>query len=227
MIKGMRLGQVNAYLIFEGTRVILVDAGVHPRHAKEIEKAIVAEGFGLEDLSLIIVTHVHYDHVGALKDIRDRSRAPVLVHRLEKEALARGSTPFPKGTHFFTRLLSHLANRLPGGGTFQAVEAEITFDVDFDLAPYGVKGRVIHTPGHTPGSASVHLKEGFCIVGDTLFHVVPWSFYPPFAEEEQKLLDTWQKLSTLGVKAYLPGHGRPIDADRFQKHVHKKEGGRT
>jgi glyoxylase-like metal-dependent hydrolase (beta-lactamase superfamily II) len=224
MVKRIRLGKVNAYLIVEENKSILVDAGTGPKDADAIEKALAEVGLAMDDLVLIIVTHVHYDHVGGLKSVKERSGAPVLVHAKEKEILNSGFTPFPRGTLAFSRLLSYLANKAPGGGSFASVEADRVFHDELDLSPFGFNGRVLHTPGHTPGSATVVLEEGVCLVGDTLFHLVPWSVFPPFAEDESALFTSWKRLLELPVTTYYPGHGRPIDRPLLGKTLRRKEG---
>ncbi len=50
------------------------------------------------DIFLIVLTHIHYDHVGSLDEVKELSSSKVLVHAAEKEYRERGMTPSPKGT---------------------------------------------------------------------------------------------------------------------------------
>ena len=209
----------NAYLIKGKEGWILVDAGQKGGTAR-VKKALTDLSEEITDIDLIIVTHLHYDHVGSLSQIKKESSAEVLVHETEAGLLKSGSCGFPKGTMIFSKALSGLANRFMDG-SFEPVEPEIVIDESFDLEEFGLEGEVVHTPGHTEGSLSVILDDGNCIVGDTLFNVLPRSVYPPFANNEGTLVESWKKIREYGCKRYYPGHGRVINREKFERSLKK------
>ena len=209
----------NAYLLKGKGGLILVDSG-QKGGVRRIKKALTDLGEEITDIDLIIITHVHYDHVGSLAQIKNESSAEVLVHEKEADLLRSGSCGFPKGTMAFSRALSALANRFMNV-SFEPVETEMVIDKSFDLEEFGLEGEVVHTPGHTGGSLSVILDDGNCIVGDTLFNVLPRSVYPPFANNESRLVESWKKISEYDCKRYHPGHGRVINRDKFEKSLKK------
>ncbi len=78
------------------------------------------------------------------------------------------------------------------------------------LADYGVPGRVIHTPGHTPGSVSVLLETGDAFVGCMTHNSFPFRLSPGlpiFAEDLPELRDSWRSLLEQGAETIYPAHG--------------------
>lgn len=220
-ISRIPMGKSNSYLIKGEDGFILVDAGM-PGKSKNVLKTLNNYNAKFDDIDLIIVTHVHNDHVGSLHDIKKNSNALVLVHEKEKNYLKRGYNKFPDGTMAFSKIISSLANNLFfSKDQFEPVEADIIIDDDFDLSDYGVNGRIIHTPGHTEGSISIIIENKFCITGDTLFNMFLNSVYPPFANDEEELLESWKKIRKQNCKKYYPGHGRKFSLNKFDKTIKK------
>jgi glyoxylase-like metal-dependent hydrolase (beta-lactamase superfamily II) len=65
----------------------------------------------------------------------------------------------------------------------------------------------IHTPGHTRGSMSVRFDH-MLFAGDTFFHLLPGSIFPPFANDVKTLRKSWSKIARSGIKKIFPGHGK-------------------
>lgn len=214
------LGKSNAYLIKSKNGYILVDAGVKGKE-KVVREALEKNDASLSDIELIIITHVHYDHVGSLKALIDLTNSPVMVHQREYELLASGSTNFPKGTMMFSKIISKIANKATSG-VFEGVKADILVDDTYDLSIFGINGKVIHTPGHTPGSICVLIEEEHLISGDTFFNIFKNSVYPPFANDEKELLKSWIRIKEKNPKLFYPGHGEMFYSRKFIKSLEKK-----
>lgn len=220
-ISRISMGKSNSYLIKGKDGFILVDAGM-PGKSKNVLKTLNKYNANFNDIELIIVTHVHNDHVGSLHDIKKKSNALVLVHEKEKNYLKRGYNKFPNGTMVFSKIISSLANNVFfSKDQFESVEADVIIDDDFDLSDYGVDGRIFHTPGHTEGSITIMVENKLCITGDTLFNMFPNSVYPPFANDEEKLIESWKKIREQNCKKYYPGHGREFSLNKFDKTIKK------
>jgi glyoxylase-like metal-dependent hydrolase (beta-lactamase superfamily II) len=135
---------------------VIVDPGDDPRR---IVKAVKDSG---GTVKVILATHGHLDHVGAVAPVREALRAPFAIHRADRPIL----------------------NLLEEHGRMFGVEGLRVPDVDLDLAevdeiPFG-KGivRVLKTPGHTPGGCTflfLDRKDGHempvGLFGDSLFHL--------------------------------------------------------
>ncbi len=220
IIKQINMGKSNAYLIKTEKGYILVDAGM-PGKLNKIEKVLAENNDTFKNIQLIIITHVHYDHVGSLAALQKKTNAEVLVHEKEKDLLESGKTEFPAGTFFISKIISKLGN-LFSESKFKAVNPDITVSGHYDLKEYGINGKIIHTPGHTSGSISIIINGEDFICGDTLFNFMPHSVYPPFANDKDELIKSWQKIKKYNCKRFYPGHGSVFAKEKFIKTLAKK-----
>jgi len=159
---------VKAYLIL-GERPILVDTGL-PGSADHILAKLATEGHVPRDLSLIILTHAHADHTGSVRELAQRTGAPVAIHEADAYYLRQGSSAPMRGRNLVGQLLACVVGRFGSGHPELdlAYEPDIVLHDSHSLESWGVDGRVEHTPGHTSGSTSVFVTGGDAIVGDLL-----------------------------------------------------------
>ena len=179
----------NVYLIIREDGVVAVDAG-EPGNEEKVVRYVSSLGLGRDSIKLIIVTHAHYDHVGALAKLRELTGAKVAAHEDEVPYL-RGE----RSLHGYVPEPVEVDVRLRGG------------EVLGDLL-------IIHTPGHTPGSICVlHKESGALFIGDLaheeggILHEIPtqYSLNPEMNRESIRSL-----LDVAGIKHVLPSHGNPI-----------------
>ncbi len=220
-IRAIRLGITNSYLIGAAGRYILVDAGNRGQAAYFFRK-LRAMGISPADIGLIVVTHVHFDHVGSLAAIRKGCGCPVAVHASEAGLLAEGRIVLPPGTRPATRGLIGLARRRPRIVErlyrFEPVAADLLIEDQLALDPFGVEARVLHTPGHTIGSLTVLTANGDAAVGDLAVNYYPFGrgpYTPPFADSLEAVGRQWRRLLEMGARWIFPAHGRPFPASRL------------
>jgi hydroxyacylglutathione hydrolase len=157
-------GYSTAYLVVDGNRAMLVDASTSKITPKVLAK--LAET-GAE-LKLIVLTHFHYDHVGAADLLRDATGARVAIHRLDADALRRGGTLRVNPTRLQARILAPFITR----GDKAPVIPDLELGDDEDLQQHGGFGRTLWTPGHTAGSQCVLLPDGTVLAGDALTETI-------------------------------------------------------
>jgi hydroxyacylglutathione hydrolase len=218
-------GHVNVYLVLNGDKSILIDAGIKGK-AKKILDKVRASGCSPKDIALIIVTHTHYDHCGSLAELKSKTGAKILVHESEAINLEQGYTSMPKGTLMYTNVLSSVGNRiLPKKWTsFIPVKADIEVGDRYTLEDYGLEGEILHMPGHTSGSLCFVYEKDHVFVGDTVFHMRKNSAFPPFADDVQSLYRSWEKLLDGNYAYFYPGHGTPFRQDVLEKTYRKHKG---
>ncbi|MBN1134758.1 MAG: MBL fold metallo-hydrolase [Methanosarcinaceae archaeon] len=216
------MGTSNAYLLSGSNSNLLVDAG-NKGKIQNLEITLMHKGLDFSDLDIVIVTHSHYDHLGCLVEIKERSEAKILVHRDEANFLINGYIPSPKGTSLFSKIICWFGNSFfSGRAKFPPVNPDILVDGECELVTSGSSIKIIPTPGHTSGSICVIINNECAIVGDTLFNVIPGSFYPPFANDKKELIKSWRKILSTGCRTFYPGHGKPFSRDKFKKCFEKK-----
>jgi glyoxylase-like metal-dependent hydrolase (beta-lactamase superfamily II) len=110
-------GVVNFYLIEEGGRLLLVDAGA-PGDWDLLVRAVADLGRRLDDLEAVLLTHAHPDHIGTAERARTTAGAPVWVHQADAAMASQGTPPTNDGKarsyllHAeFYRTLASLARR--------------------------------------------------------------------------------------------------------------------
>ncbi|MBX9736539.1 MAG: MBL fold metallo-hydrolase [Phycisphaerales bacterium] len=205
-LKGLPLGdyQTNAYVAWlEGSRECwLFDA---PFDSEEIVQLV--QELDLTPTNLLL-THAHLDHIAGVRALRDAFPSiKIAIHRLEADWLL---DPMLNLSAFAGRpVTSPRADTLLDDGQ----ELRLTSSQE---ASSGVSFRVIHVPGHSPGSVAFHAPSaGLCISGDPLFAGSIGRTDFPGCSTEQLLTSIRTRLLTLPPETKLfPGHGGSTTIDR-------------
>jgi glyoxylase-like metal-dependent hydrolase (beta-lactamase superfamily II) len=154
-----------AFVNDDGT-VTLVDCGLKKAPAR-IVAGLAAIGKRPADVTQIVLTHVHTDHVGGAAEMARTTGAPVAVHSDDASYARAGRVPAWDPTSLAGRII----NRLPSQ-RFPPI-AIATPLADGDVLDVGGGLRVVHTPGHSPGHVSLlHEPTKLLITGDALFNVL-------------------------------------------------------
>jgi glyoxylase-like metal-dependent hydrolase (beta-lactamase superfamily II) len=212
-IEGLTMGR--AYLAVEADRVTLIDTGL-PGRTERVLRAVEAAGQKAENIRQIVITHHHSDHVGSLAELADRTGAQVMVHALDAPVV-RGDRPPPGPST--GGLLKPLLRRMDRPAPLARVDRELADGDEIDCLG-GM--RVVHTPGHTPGSISLYsAKRRILFTGDAVANV--FGLRPPigwFTEDMAQAKESIRKLADLDFEVACFGHGRPLDKDasvRFRR----------
>ena len=146
----------NVYVLASGEGVTLVDTGM-PGEAGRLDAELRQQGWALSQVRRIVLTHSHFDHVGNAAEIVRLSGAPILAHRDEVPYI-EGAQTLPSRS-LVGRLLMALEERVLPRPAPLLVSRALE---DGDVLDEAGGMRVIHTPGHTPGSISLYQAERDC-----------------------------------------------------------------
>ena len=190
-IQKLTLGlyQTNIYILSNDTEAVVIDPGYEPD--------IILDALEGKELKAILLTHGHFDHVGAVKELVAETGCAVWIHAAE----ATMPPMVTAGPLYFTH----------------------TYDEGDTVSPIaGLELTVLHTPGHTPGSVCLLMgKEMFS--GDTLFACSFGRTDLP-GGDPRKMMESLRRLASLQGNFFIhPGHGgsTTLDAEkRFNPYMH-------
>ena len=172
----------------------LFDPGADP---DKIMRRMRAGGYSVEK---IIITHGHFDHIGALDDIRALTGAPVLIHENGKLFLSDPRYNLSAG------ISTHADGYFKDGDLIKTRSGSLCL-------------RVIHTPGHTDDSCVFYSeKDGIAFTGDTIFNVdlgrtdLDDGSYEEMVASILNVVNKWGNDLTI-----YPGHGDPATMKTVRK----------
>jgi hydroxyacylglutathione hydrolase len=181
--------QENCYIVRApgSNRAVIVDPG------EEAERILGAlQALEITSVEAILLTHTHFDHVGAVAEVAQATGAPVYVPELEAEILANVNDYV----------------RFPGFGPFESYDADETVAGGETLELAGLNFEVSFTPGHSPGHVSYALPEHDALFsGDVLFQGsvgrvdLPGGDWPTLLASIESLLNAYPPETTVH-----PGH---------------------
>jgi hypothetical protein len=162
----------NGFFVVDEGGVIAVDGGA--QYGKEFAvKACADAGIDPKSIRLIVVSHPHVDHTCNVDELRKLSGAPIVVQKAGEEDMITAERP-----HVFPRNpigdeIMEFAKKQGGmpDDYLPPITPDLTWEESFDLHPYGVAGKLIHTPGHSLADCCVILESGQAIIGDLVRQV--------------------------------------------------------
>jgi hydroxyacylglutathione hydrolase len=185
----------NTYLI-RAEVTVLIDPG-HSHHIPNLFHQMEGDGVSPEEVDLIIVTHSHPDHLEGLEAFRDKS-VKIAINREEQRYLKENGK----------LLFEMMGLPMP------------PFRIDFYLKEGELRlGKetfhVYQTPGHTPGSLSIHWPERRALfTGDLVFY--EGIGRTDFPEGNPRLMrESLERMSRLDTELLLPGHGEVVRGKEF------------
>ncbi|MDO5836972.1 MAG: MBL fold metallo-hydrolase [Methanobacterium sp.] len=209
-------GRGNSYLVQDGDISVLVDTGL--KGSRNDLKAKLDDLLGGGDLSWLVLTHTHYDHVENAAWVKEHYNAQIILHQAEADYLKKGSSPLPKGTNLLASLVEKIGGKITSFSVYDPVDPDLLVDDEYQLTP---KSYLMHTPGHTEGSISLIVDDEVALVGDAMFGVFWWSIFLPFADNVPLMKKSWGELARTGCKTYLPGHGTENTRELLIKQCNK------
>ena len=181
--------QENSFVVRrkDASSAVIIDPGDEPERLLEALDAL-----GVEKLEAVLITHTHFDHIGAVAPVARATGAPVYCPELE--------------THVLANIMDFVP--WPGFGPFESYDADHTVRGGETLELAGVKFEVLFTPGHSPGHVTYALEdEGALFSGDVLFEGsvgrvdLPGGDWPTLLASIESLVERFSPETTV-----YPGH---------------------
>jgi glyoxylase-like metal-dependent hydrolase (beta-lactamase superfamily II) len=181
--------QENCFIVRrkDADTALLVDPGDEP---DKLLKAV--ERLGIRTVEAILITHTHFDHIGAVAPVAHATKAPVYCPELETQVLANVMDYVP----------------WPGFGPFESYQADHTVAGGETLTLADLTIDVVFTPGHSPGHVTYALAEHDALFsGDVLFQGsvgrvdLPGGDWPTLLASIENLLSAYPEETTV-----YPGH---------------------
>ena len=217
----------SAHLLIGNEGCVLVDAGL-PGSTAKVERSLSENGLSMKDIRAIVITHAHVDHAGGAAELREKARVPIIAHEADL-AYYRREKPMTfcptgwAGRLFFRTPLPHRS--------YTAFEPDILLSNGhtFDLAQFGIRGTVRHTPGHTKGSISIELANKEALVGDLVASGIGiggvlfqgHAIRPPFEDDPHAVGEELLRLVDAGINRFHVGHGGSLNACEVRRHGEK------
>ena len=216
-----RIGEhyVNWYLIEEGGRITIVDAGL-PASWQSLLDALRGIGRSPGDVEALVLTHAHFDHIGFAERARAELGVPVWVHENDASLTRRPWLYMSERSplsYFGLRTLPIISSFIRAGAPrIDPIRQVRRFGDEGTLDVPG-SPRILFTPGHTLGHVALYLPERDAVIsGDALVTHDPYTdtrgprvVARAATADSERALASLELLAGTGAGILLPGHGEP------------------
>ena len=225
----VRIAIVNAYFVVGENGWVLIDAGI-PGGTSRI-RAAALELFGERPPQAILLTHGHFDHVGALPELADEWGVPIYVHALERPYVT-GELPYPPPDPAAGGGMMSLMSVVYPRGPYDFSPRVLTLPENGDV-PSLPEWKWLHTPGHTEGHVSFFRQsDRTLIAGDAVVTTKNESLTAVLAELEcvwrppAYFTPDWyhaessvRAIADLEPDVLATGHGHPMRGETMRSEL--------
>lgn len=219
----LNVGAANVYVIEENDRRLMIDAG-NPGDEHKYEAQMRAAGIDPESIDYAIITHGHIDHAGTAAAFQSQHGIKIIGGAGDKPMIAAGGNADVCPTSMTARLIMMALE----GARYPIFELDHALEMNgetVDLTEFGITGKVLPHPGHTPGSVVVligrHAFVGDLIRGGIVANQTPTThfFMCNLEENRQRIREI---LAFDGIEQWHPGHFGPFPTTAVHDYLASK-----
>jgi glyoxylase-like metal-dependent hydrolase (beta-lactamase superfamily II) len=221
----INISSTNFYLLKCKEGYLLIDAGWVGKY-ETFKKELHCIDIDMHSIRYLLLTHHHHDHAALVQNIRSETDCRIIIHEAEVAYVEKGITYTNETKQFnlWLKLFDRLVSPFIHCNYDPIVLNEddiIIGDDDYDIFNLtGVRGKIVHTPGHSKGSLSLLLENGDSFVGDVAMNILKafgQQYRPVEAENYADVYKSWGKLIQHGTKTVYPSHGKRFQIEELAK----------
>jgi len=180
----------TVFILDFGGELVMIDSGAG-NSFRILVMNMENAGLNPQDISTLILTHCHIDHIGSAPFFRKNFGCKLIIHDLDANAVEEGNSTLTAANWYET--------------TFPPTPVDRRLTGDHEILQFGDEElHSVHTPGHTPGSISLYLdREGKRILFGQDIH---GPFLPSFRSDIEKWKISMKKLLALKADVLCEGH---------------------
>lgn len=208
-------------MVESGGKKVLIDSGMGP----EVDNFLKFAGENVRDIDMILLSHLHIDHIGGAVHLRSKYGIPVALGQRDVELIGRmGQDPQSFQKEYSLQLKENgMPENLIGSSLketpimremeyYRNVKVDVPINGEFKIPGSDIKA--LEVPGHSPGSMCIYLpSQNAIFTGDHILKDISpnISKYIGIRDSLGSYLSSLHKLKGMQVAKVLPGHGRIFD----------------
>lgn len=205
MIRIIKSGNTNCYLLQDSGKWILIDAGTKAdeKFMNKLRKEV-----SIKKIDLLILTHGHYDHIGYAALLQKEYGIPVAMHKGDISKVISGKMDFPKAKGIIGNIIRTFSLKEIDKAIYEPFIPDIVYEKEQNVE--GTNLKIVTFSGHTVGSIGIQ-QDNDVFVGDLMMNMLlPSSSW--FAEDFKMLNHSIEKLKKLSIERVFPSHGKKFSA---------------
>ncbi len=200
MVESFTFGINNCYILSDTKYAILIDT-CPERYCNALFEAVKNK-----NITLLIMTHGHTDHIGCAKYISNQLHIPIAMHQKDEILIQQPSAQ---------KMLAHtplgliLCQKIKNQKPVPYFQPDIFLTHGQSLKEYGIKARIFTLSGHTEGSMGIWTPNKEFFVGDAMMNIGA-SLKPRIYQNKMEMERSFYNIYQSDATAIYMGHGKPI-----------------
>jgi glyoxylase-like metal-dependent hydrolase (beta-lactamase superfamily II) len=208
-----KFGYLNQYVIVNDDTLTIVDMLLGKSDVDNLERELSRQGWSLDNVQHMLITHAHPDHIGGLQEFQTRSNATTYAHRIDAQII-RGETDRafanPDELGWFNRLIFR---QISQSGSPDPARVDVNLG-DGDQLDQILEGlQVIHLPGHSHGQIGFYIPQQKLLIGGDVMMRYFGSLRMPIravSPDWTAVKQSIRRVTELDVEILCFGHGKPL-----------------